>query len=422
MTQPPVLDLAVLEKAAHSIFGPSYSGTWLHCAGSLIPSISAPDTAGIDAARGTIFHELMEEWQRSGPPHRWRQTKRKAFAGGTKFLIEVDDEMWDHARAVMGWIENIPGKRYIETKVDFSDLTPIPKQRGTCDLAICAPRVLRIRDWKYGTGVPVSAKDNSQGLLYAYGAFREWDWIYDFQTIEIGIAQPRLDSWTLWTVTRQELLDFAAYVKERAYLAWQPNAPFTPGNKQCRFCKVSLNCPAKSRLLDQLVDASFDDIDQPMDLTVPYDPSVRRIEPVPAHRLTNEQIGQILKVSKMMEKWLKDVREEGTRRAGQGQVIPGRRLTQGRRSKRYRLPANELITKLVALGLDVADIVESDVVSPNELEKQLRRIGIRGKLNAAYLATLVEVLPGKPTLVGDDDDRPALTDDGDIFDAEDEDL
>jgi hypothetical protein len=71
------------------------------------------------------------------------------------------------------------------------------------------PGHLVIRDYKYGMGVRVDALDNPQLYLYAYAAFREWDWLYGFDAISIGVLQPRLEHFDVIELTRAELLAFA---------------------------------------------------------------------------------------------------------------------------------------------------------------------------------------------------------------------
>src|SRR5690606_689198 len=214
------IDIAEIETRlnGHSLFAPSYSATWMNCPGALLAGLDAPDTAGEDAAWGTVAARVAGQWQRHGKPRHLLGTTQTVRAGGTDYAITIDDEMMTAVGDCMSWIEGISGQRYVETRVDFSDLTPLPKQGGTCDLAICQwdDRRLVIRDWKFGKGVRVDCRDNTQIRLYAYGFFRQHDWLGDFREIDIGIGQPRLDHFDSIVITRDDLLAFAENVRTAA--------------------------------------------------------------------------------------------------------------------------------------------------------------------------------------------------------------
>ncbi len=68
---------------------------------------------------------------------------------------------------------------FLETKVEFNDV--VPEGFGTADVIITSEKVLKIIDLKFGKGVKVSAKKNPQLRLYAYGAYKEFGWLNDFE-------------------------------------------------------------------------------------------------------------------------------------------------------------------------------------------------------------------------------------------------
>lgn len=406
-----------------SIFRPSYSATWLNCSGSLLPSRYARDNAGWDAAVGTVFHWLMAEWQTNGRPDDWlgkfftvvKEDRSEAFE------IECDEEMFVEGQRCLDRYADIPGDRFYETRVDISSVTPIPNQGGTADLAICQPRILDIVDWKYGKGVQVFAERNTQELLYALGFFEEFDWLYNFQTIRLHIAQPRLNHFDVWEITRAELIEWAAWAKERAYAAWKERADRSPSPKACQWCKVRIDCPALEATRAALADLSFEAIDEPItdaqmkELIVP---DMIAIEP--ARQLSTEQLARILRYRKLMEGWFSDIAEELTTRALQGDQVEGWKIVQGRSHRRWK-DEEVAAEKLGLVGLEEAEIFERKIVSPNKSEKLLKAVGIGGKLMQSYLRTLVDRPPGKPTLVPAGDNRLAISDPTDVFDVEDED-
>jgi Casjensviridae exonuclease len=406
------MDDRLWEDGSTSVFRPSYSATSLNCAGSLIPSMRAADTAGYDAAVGTVFHEVIAEWQLKGRPDHWLGDHRTIVNGDQTFDVEIDEEMFVHAEECLRRVADIPGDRYVETRVDISSLTPIPNQGGTCDLAICQIGLLDIRDWKYGRGVQVFALKNTQLLCYAWGFFQEFDYIYNFQKIRLWIAQPRLFHFDLWEITRDELLEFAEYARGRWALAWTPNADRTPSPKACQWCKVRLVCSALEAVRQSLADATFDVLDvltvshetqKSLALVAPPDPQLE-----PPVNLATAQIARILQWRRVMESWFKDCAEELVTRGLQGDDLAGLwKVSQGRSRRRW-IDEEAAVDGLVRVGVDEADCYERAVVSPNQSEKLLRAAGVRGKLTKAYLNTLVDRPPGKPTLVPIGDNRASL--------------
>lgn len=77
----------------------------------------------------------------------------------------------------------------VEQRLDFSDY--VPDGFGTGDCVIIADGRLTVIDFKYGTGVLVEAERNSQMLLYALGALEMFDDLYDINTVQMTIFQPR---------------------------------------------------------------------------------------------------------------------------------------------------------------------------------------------------------------------------------------
>lgn len=405
-----------------SLFRPSYSPTWANCLGSLLPSLKMPDYGGIDAARGTVFHELMAEWQLNGrPDYRLGEIARITNERGDVFEIEIDEDMFVFGEECLAYVSPIPGDRFVETRVDISSLTPIPRQGGTCDLACCEFHILDITDWKYGIGVQVFAFKNTQCLCYAWGFFEEFDWIYDFRIIRMRIAQPRLGHWDVWEITREELIEWAAWLKERAYGAWKRNADRTPSPKACQWCKVQTDCAALEATRQSLADLSFDDLDKPItDKTMRELTVSEGIAIEPAAQLTTEQLCRIYNYRKLMERWFKDVGETLVARGVQGEELRGWKIVEGR-SRRQYIDENEAADKLSLVGLSDDEIWVKKIISPNQLKPVLRGIGIRGKAQDEFVKTLVYKPPGKLTLAPDGDNRAEVSSVVDLFEVEDED-
>lgn len=422
-----------------SAYRPSYAATWLNCSGSFLPSQQVQDGGSEYAALGTVFHWLMAEWQTSGRPDSWlnqifavpkESNSTEIKTRDDYFEITVDDDMFFYGQECLDRYAHFPGDRLVEQKIDISDLTPIPDQSGTADLVILEPGVLRNIDWKYGLGIQVFAKWNEQELCYAWGIFKKWDWKYHFETIELHIAQPRRRHYDVFTLTREELIDWADWARNRASEAGRRNADRSPSPKACQWCKVRVDCSALEAARQALVDQTFDDaIEEPDLLMKPVTAAeMQKVvaigSPAPrlpsAETLPTEQLARILNYRGLMESWFKQIGEELTTRALEGEDVPGWKIVTGR-ARRGWADENLAVEKLGSVGLTEELLYKRALVSPAQVEKLLRSIGIRGKLTTAFLRLIVDKPVGKPTLAPAGDNRFAIPNPVDeTFEAEDE--
>lgn len=263
----PLTPAQIAEQMAtgHSVFSPSASEMTMTCEDSLWLNVVAEDRQTYEAAEGTVAHAMGEEWLKSGdrPDHRIGDEIEIG-----DYTIEVTEEMLEFVGEYVRWCQEsmTDAEHYeIEAHVDISRLTPIPDQGGTADFLAFRWQHLRIIDLKYGKD-PVFARENKQLRVYALGVFFAWDWLYNFQTIDICIAQPRLPGGlTKWTITREELLDFADFAKEAWSRSWQPRDKLTrtPSTKGCRWCAAAATCPALYLFLAEDTDVfeNYDEID-----------------------------------------------------------------------------------------------------------------------------------------------------------------
>jgi hypothetical protein len=435
--------------AAHSIFSPSGSAMWLQCSGSLVPNLLAADEAGIDAATGTVAHEVGEEWLKTGerPDHRVGEIVQ-VVEGKTIFDIEITDSMLDYVEEYVDWCINLPGVHYVEQKVFFSKLTPIPQQGGTADHFVCEPNHLTITDLKFGEGVQVYAaldtedprsiihKDgsfvingNSQAMLYALGVFYEWDWLYEFERVTIRIAQPRRDHMDVWETTRSELLKFARFAKERARAAWRLNAPLSPSEKGCRWCKVKASCPAFAKIADDISKSCFGDIGDEVtsesaasvieEIEVGlFDPTLEK--PI---LLSTKDMAKLLPFRGMFENWFSEIETELEQRASEGEKIPGRKLVEARTNRVFS-DEGEVIARLAEAGVHWTSLYSMKFTSPAQAEELLqKKYGFKAKAAAEFIEPVVNKPPGKPTLVLESDRRPEFVPPADeVFDDLDDDL
>lgn len=476
MTEHHGLDLKRLTgpNAAHSVFAPSSAAGWLTCADYILANINLPDDAGEDAAYGTVGHEVAEEWLlRIGDlrqsdddpiteemiaetwPHYLVGTVRKIKEPSGEFAIEIDEEMLAYVSQYIARCASMPGKHLVEQRGDFSVLTPIPNQKGTADFIAMEPGVLRVRDLKMGVSPrnrvdaaefrddPRAVIDgrfngNPQALIYAIAQFLAWDDVYKFQRIIIYIDQPRLDHFDEWETTREELISFMAFVKERAHLAWAKNRTRTPSEKGCKWCKARRTCPAFVNFIQDAYDDVFDDMDDvPLnsgrsvtvaEMAAASEEFVSGEPPSPpdAASLSTEALTRIYMMKSTVEGFLGDVMQELMNRISRGQEVPGLKLVPGRLGRRewvQKDDANKTWTmnNFELLGLEHDDIYELKTRSPAGIQERLKmRFKMKNKVAESAISDLVTRKPGKETLVLAHDPRVELEDFGKVFDEDDD--
>jgi hypothetical protein len=415
----------------HSIFSPSSSAMWLWCAGSLLPNLTAKDDAGEEAAEGTVAHHVAEHWLKTG-------VRPKHLVGTTMevdgWTIEITNSMLDYVELYVDWCMECEGDHYTETKVWFSDLTPIPKQGGTSDHGAIFGRTITVTDLKFGKGVivyaaedlnepawcwrdefdnPIKLNGNTQALLYAYGFYRslskaERD---DIKYIRIRICQPRLGHFQTWETTVGQLLDFAAWVKERAALAWQENAPRRVSEKGCQWCRVKGTCAAFAAAMEELNGSVFDDVET----------SIERMEEVkdalevglyapkllPPGELSTLHLSRLVAYRGIVESWFRDVEAELDRRALRGEPVPGQKLVEARTNRVFKnqKAAERFLHKQ---GVDTLSLYKLSFASPAQAEDALVEAGFRRGEAVKLLAPHVDKPRGRATLVPLSDPRQPL--------------
>lgn len=428
-------DIAKMATPGHSIFSPSASKMWLMCSGSLIPNILAHDDCSEEAAEGTVAHSVAELWLSSG--------KRPKHMIGTivhcqGWDILVDEDMMGYVGDYVAWCQEIEDDAVeflVETRVDLSDLMPIPDQGGTSD-CIALVRIgkdrykLIVRDLKYGKGVRVVAEDNTQGMLYGYGSWKILKDRYNIVKIEIGICHPRLqDGTTEFTITPEELLAFADYVKLRAADAWQFDAPRTPSDGGCQWCKVKGTCPAVYQELAEVTSEAFDDDDEFVPRTYDreaMDGANAKLEddfgpepfrPVNPQQLSTAALAKILRYRKLMDQFFNAVEGELLDRAiSLEEDIPGWKLVEGRSNRKWPDNHAHVYRKLKELGLKDGALYTQDMISPAQAEDKLKlRLGLKKDAAAKLINAVAIKPPGGKSLVRTSDKREALASDADAF-------
>src|SRR5699024_10188969 len=150
----------------------SSSHRWMNCPRSVRLAEQMADNGSVYAAEGSDAHALCEYKLRQALGQE-AQTPLESPAGLQYYDNAMEDEARGDAAVVLEEMEQIRRTCphplvMVEQRLDCSRW--VKGGFGTGDAVIVAHGTLRIVDMKYGTGVAVSAENNSQMRLYALGA------------------------------------------------------------------------------------------------------------------------------------------------------------------------------------------------------------------------------------------------------------
>lgn len=371
----------------HALLSPSAAHRWLNCTPAARLEATLPYKSSIYADEGTLAHSVCELTAKKY----FTPMKTAAFNREMKKLKENklwNDEMIQTADTYVGHLKekaiSFKTAPYIvfETKVEMNDY--VPEAFGRCDCIMFGDNTLVITDYKHGKGVPVSAKENPQLMLYALGALNRYQMLFDIDSVQICVDQPRLNHYETWECTKKVLLDWGESIKPVAQQAYEGTGEYNPGS-WCRFCRANGVCTAQTK--NQIT--AFDDFKD-------------AIEQGNTDLLTPAQIADALAKGAVLVNWYEALQKAAPEKILEGTPIPGYKVVEGR-STRSWTNQDEALTALQAAGIERAIIYDSIPKSLAQLEKVI------GATKFAELVGKYIFKPsGKPTLTTEDDKRPAF--------------
>jgi hypothetical protein len=368
-------------ERAHAKLSASGSKRWLTCTPSAQLELQFPDTTSTFAEEGTWAHEYAEllltdflfKMDVKLFTRRLDNVMSETFASAENY-----EAVESYVSFVQGRIKQVREKNpsalvMLEQKVDFSEW--VPEGFGTADVVIVDDGLLEVIDLKFGKGVQVDAKGNTQLALYALGAWSSYQMLYDIERVRVTIMQPRLNHISTDEFDLAQLLSWAQdTVKPKAQMAMNGEGEYVPGD-HCRFCKARFQCRARAK---EAIEQDF------------KEPAL----------LTDDEIADLLLKVEQIEKWASDIQEYARSKAEQGTKFAGWKLVEGRSVRKYANP-EQVALRLFAEGYGEADIYERELKGITAMEKTLGK-----KRFAELVADLIAKPPGKPTLVLESDKRP----------------
>lgn len=185
---------------------------------------------------------------------------------------------------------------------------------GTADMVVVDSHKIHIIDLKLGKGVVVDAEQNVQLMIYGLGVLDMLGFLYEIDTVELTIVQPRIEHFSTWEISAGELLAWGKDVLEPgAAKALSGEGEFKAGD-HCRFCKARFTCRARAEEYLKLAQMEF-------------------AEPA---RMSDEEITEVLSKADALKKWAEEVYTYAQNEAVVNhKEWPGYKLVLGRSNRKY---------------------------------------------------------------------------------------
>lgn len=367
---------------AHAKLSPSAAERWLACPASVRLSENIPNTTSVYAEEGSFAHAvgeilLLHEFDYADHLEALKNTPAgKRYYSDTLFSYAQDYADFVRRNVTEG------AKLFVECKLDLSRW--IPEGFGTGDAIVIKDDEMFFDDLKYGMGVPVSAVNNKQLMIYALGALDAFGFMYDIKKVTMSIYQPRIDNISSWQISVEELLDWAENeLAPKAKIAWDGSGETVAGN-HCKFCPVGAQCRKLAEYNLEIARHEF----------FGQDPEL----------LSLDEIGKLLDQSETMQIWVKLLYDYAFKKALEGEKVAGYKIVEGRSTRKY---SSE---QAVQEALDAANVPRDSYLTEPSLKGLTALEKAVGKDTFRKVVEPLLIKPeGAPTLVKESDKRPEFS-------------
>lgn len=322
------------------IVGGSTAKRVINCPGSVALVAQMPERPSSKFAdEGTLLHNVIADCLLWNPKPRSHLGAKYNDQVLTQELIE------EKLEPALELLEEVDPDRemeiLVEQTVNFGDF--LPGVYGSCDLIGRLKNRAYIIDWKFGSGVAVSAEENEQLMFYAAAAMRtkEAQHLFDgADELELIIIQPPVIR--RWVTTQARIKQFEQELARAVKVAMQGGAPLATGD-HCRWCAAKPICPQMNGAAERALKLQVKSLDA-------------------------EQISTALMQADMLEDWIKDLRALAFQMAENGVTLPTHKLVAKRATRTWANGAKEA---LLAAGLTESEMME--MASPAQVEKILKK-------------------------------------------------
>ena len=287
---------------------------------------------------------------------------------------KVDKEMVGHVWDYINFcLDLMDGDEEVEAFIE-AKLYPIKDVGdvwGTGDFGCYRPsdRALHIVDLKYGKGIQVQAKHNTQLMFYALGALNKVRHEMDsdaVDTVFITIYQPRNQGEAgpanVWECDVIDLMDFEVHLEDSIELAASKKPPIQAG-EWCRFCNHAANCDVLRGKSIKTAMTEFDDGELENSM-------------IDFKKLDSGELGKLLDAVHVVEIWLKELHEYAHAEAERGRMPEGYELKPKRATRKWadEEKAEEALVDAARNSKIAPEAVYiTKLVSPAQAEKVLSK-------------------------------------------------
>jgi hypothetical protein len=448
---------------AHAFLSPSGAPAWLRCHAKVWREKDLPDTSSEFADEGTAAHflrdvcltskcdadfhidrEIFVSEEHTG----WAEDFGFLKSSGRTFV--ADAEMCREVQKSIDTLRATPGTLYPEQRLPVTFITGEVGAEGTTDAAVLDAKRLTIDDLKYGRGVEVDAVENEQLLIYGAAALEELDVLGEVEELAMRISQPRMNNDSEWVLPVSEVRERIKAIRSVAdkIMAGPEGLTATPGDKQCRFCKIKGSCEEYRTHVLNIVTDDFVDLTKgevavsvieaekvlalaygvkPKDVTfelqaadpsphardVPVfvinKPSIKPQLEAAEQRITtsdDSHLATCMDSVDLIEGFCKAVRAELERRLLAGTFTDARyKLVEGKKGHRAWIDEADAEAAMKAMRLKVDEMYDMNVISPTSAEKVL---AAKSPRKWKKLQDQITQTQGKPSVAPASDKRRAL--------------
>lgn len=366
----------------HAKLSPSSSSRWTVCTASVAACEQYENTTNTAAQWGTTVHGIGELMLKG----------KLVSLGETVEGLEVDKEMLECAEEYVDYCRSLMRKDSINLIEERFNLEFIaPNTFGTGDFSTVNDNHLDIVDLKTGRGV-VYAENNTQLKLYALGAIHELETFgIEIETVTLHIVQTRINHIDTWDITVEELREFELFVKEQARRIREDEVSFNPDKKACEWCPHKHNCEALQKHVLDVVQGSFDNLDE--------------LEGN-ADIIDNSHLKKILDNADLITSFVKACQDIAVEKLQSGETIEGYKIVESRTNRKWE-DESKVEAYLKKKKVKVDDMYDKKLKSMTKILKL--------RPNDEELEAMLIKPKGSPTLALNSDKRPALVSNVDCF-------
>lgn len=397
----------------HARLSPSKAAMWAECAQSVAANAIHPDKGGSEyAVLGTTAHWGGEQTLKNGHWSSVEMVGQVCPETGQKFADDMVEAVDTYVNYIRQRLEEMGEgtEMHVEVRVNPGKLISRDDCWGTADCVLVNDIEMEVIDYKNGSGVSVDAGD-PQFALYGLGGIHEFG---AKNKVTTTVVQPRKAhqdgpvrsiEWS-----REEMEDWREFFTSAAEATDDPDAPFTPGEDTCRWCKAKATCAAHGDYALRQAQVYFSDTPLAQaDPAAVLEEVRRNTTQRAASDLDLSVVVTVLDSAPMIRGWLDAVESYAMAMLQAGHEVPGYKLVRGRSNRKWDPELNEedLEKKLKNLGLKKAEYTDQRIKSVTQIEAILSKRDL-SDIKKRNFQKLVVKPEGKVTIAPGSDPRSPL--------------